>query len=164
MMKKFFILVVTVILMIFGVYPALGQDLIIYPAKGQSEAQMEKDKADCYLWAKKQTGFDPMAAPTATAPLPEKEAPEGGAVRGAARGALVGVTVGAITGDAGKGAAVGAASGGLLGGMRRRDQVRKEDQARSQWEQKQAAQYAKKRNEYNRAFAACLESKGYTVK
>ena len=73
-----------------------SQDLMIYPAKGQSNDQMEKDKFECYTWAKGQTGFDPMAQPTASAPPPAQEAPKGGAVRGAARGALVGVTVGAI--------------------------------------------------------------------
>jgi len=35
---------------------------IIYPAKGQSQQQMEKDKYECYTWAKGQTGFDPMQA------------------------------------------------------------------------------------------------------
>ena len=144
--------------------PALAQDLVIYPAKGQSQEQMEKDKFECYTWAKQQTGFDPMQAPTATAPPPQQEAKQGGLVRGAARGALVGVTVGAIAGDAGKGAAVGAASGGLLGGMRRRDQVRQEEKAQDQWAQDQTNQYARRRNEYNRAYSACLEGKGYTVK
>ncbi len=27
------------------------QGLIVYPAKGQSQEQMEKDKFDCYQWA-----------------------------------------------------------------------------------------------------------------
>lgn len=39
---------------------AQAQDLIIYPAKGQSQEQMEKDKYECYKWAKQQTGVDPM--------------------------------------------------------------------------------------------------------
>ena len=44
---------------------AVAQDLMIYPAKGQSQDQMEKDKFECYSWAKGQTGFDPMQVPTA---------------------------------------------------------------------------------------------------
>ena len=140
------------------------QELIVYPSKGQNQEQIEKDKFACYTWAKEQTGFDPMAPPTATAPPPKKEAEQGGAVRGAARGALLGVAVGAIAGDAGKGAAIGAASGGLMGGMRRQDQVRQQEQAQEQWAQEQAAQYAQKRNHYNRSYGACLEGKGYTVK
>ena len=38
----------------------LAQELVIYPAKGQSQEQMDKDKYECYTWGKQQTGFDPM--------------------------------------------------------------------------------------------------------
>jgi len=61
--------------------PVLAQDMFIYPNKGQSQKQLEKDKFDCYSWAKQQTGFDPMAQPTATAPPPAQEAKQGGVVR-----------------------------------------------------------------------------------
>lgn len=153
------------LVLLLGVGAALAQqDLIVFPSKGQSQEQTEKDKYACYEWAKQQTGLDPMAQPKATAPPPEQEAPQSSVVRGAARGALVGVAVGAIAGDSGKGAAIGAASGGLMGGMRKRDQVRQQEQAQEQWAQEQAAQYTQKRSEYNRAYAACLEGKGYTVK
>ena len=141
-----------------------AQELIVFPAKGQSDKQMEQDKFSCYSWAKGQTGFDPMAPPTATKAPPKKEAPKGGVAKGAVRGAAVGVAVGAIAGDAGKGAGIGAASGGLIGGMRRRDQAQQEHNAQKQWEQEQARLYAEKRNTYNRAYSACLEAKGYTVK
>ena len=89
------------------------QEPIVFPARGQSADMMEQDKYSCYQWAKGQTGFDPMQAPTATAPPPQKK---GGAVRGAAGGAALGAAAGAIAGDAGKGAAIGAASGGIIGG------------------------------------------------
>jgi hypothetical protein len=99
---------VVAVMMAATVYAA---DPIVFPAKGQSNQQMESDKAACYSWAKGQTGFDPMQTPTASAPPPPTQ---GGAVKGAARGALAGVAIGAIAGDAGKGAAIGAASGGLV--------------------------------------------------
>ena len=144
---------------------ALGQDLIIFPAKGQSNEQMERDKYDCYQWAKQQTAFDPMQQPQATEPPPKQEAKQGGVARGAARGAAVGAVVGEIADDdPGKGAASGAAASALIGGMRRRDQIRQQQQAEQQWAQEQAAAYEAKRNEYNRAYSACLEGKGYTVK
>ena len=143
---------------------AFGQDLIIYPNKGQSGKQQEKDKYECYSWAKGQTGFDPMATPKATAPPPEKEAPVGGVVRGGARGAVGGLAIGAIAGDAGKGAAIGAASGALIGGLRRREQVGREEQREEQWANQQAAHYQQGRANYNRAYSACLEGRGYTVK
>lgn len=145
---------------------ALAQsDLIIYPKEGQSENQQEKDKYECYTWAKKQTGFDPMEVPKATELPPQKEAKKGGALRGAARGALLGTVVGGIADDEwGKGAAIGAAAGGLFGGMRRQEQKRQQEQAEQQWAQEQASQYANKRSNYNRAYSACLEARGYTVK
>jgi len=146
------------------VSPTFGDDVFIYPNKGQTKKQQDKDKYECYDWAKQQTGFDPMAQPTATASPPAQEAKQGGVVKGAARGALLGVAVGAIAGDAGKGAAIGAAGGGLLGGMRRRDQQSREEAEQEQWASKQAANYEQNRSKYNRAFSSCMEGRGYTVK
>lgn len=71
----------------------------------------------------------------------------------AARGAAVGAVGGAIGGNAGKGAAIGAATGALVGGMRRRDERRAAE-----------ASQAQASDAYNRAYAACLEGRGYTVK
>lgn len=163
-MKKLEFVLIFFVVGLFTVPPVFAQDPIIYPNKGQSAEQQEKDKFECYTWAKGQTGFDPMQVPTATAPPPGQEAPKGGVVRGAGRGAVTGLAVGAIAGDAGKGAAIGAASGALIGGMRRNDQQRQQQQAQQQWEQEQAANYANQRNNYNRAYSACLEGRGYTVK
>jgi hypothetical protein len=53
--------------------PVGAQDPIFYPAKGQTEDQLEKDKFECYNWAKKRTGFDPMKTPTTKTAAPEKE-------------------------------------------------------------------------------------------
>ena len=41
--------------------PAIAQQ-IIYPAKGQSAEQQRKEEAECYAWAKGQTGYDPAQA------------------------------------------------------------------------------------------------------
>jgi hypothetical protein len=149
---------------------AFSQELVIYPANGQSQDQMEKDKFECYSWAKEQTGFDPMQAPTATAPPPAQQAQHstaGGAVRGGVGGALLGAGVGAIAGGskgAKKGAAIGGVSGGVLGGARSHNQQQRDQQARAQWEKEQTQQYTAKRNAYNRAYSACMEGRGYTVK
>ena len=155
------------ILSTFLAGPALAQEVIIYPAKGQSDDQMEKDKFECYSWAKKETGFDPMEIPTATAPPPKKEAQKGGVGRGAVAGAAVGAAVGGIAkGKKGlaRGALIGGGSGALLGGMRREKQRNEEEKTRQQWEREQGNAYMQKRNTYNRAFGACLEGRGYTVK
>jgi len=143
---------------------AMAQELIIYPNKGQDAQQQEQDQFQCYGWAKGQSGFDPMAPPTATAPPPQKAAPKGGVASGAVKGGLLGLGVGAIAGDSKKGAAIGALSGGAFGGMRRRQQRKQESHAQSQWEQQQVSQYTQGRNSYNRAYAACLEGRGYTVR
>ena len=142
----------------------IGADPIVYPAKDQSKDQQSKDEYECYTWAKGQTGFDPMKQPTASEPMPEEGAKKGGVVSGAAKGALIGVAAGAIAGDAGKGAAIGAASGGLIGGMRRRNQRKETDYDQQKWADEQAARYQQQRSEYERAWSACLEGRGYTVK
>lgn len=152
------------LLTMFIAATASAQDFFVYPAKGQTQAQQDKDEAECFTWARRSTGFDPMQSPQATTLPPQQGAPQGGVLAGGARGAALGAIGGAIAGDAGKGAAIGAATGGLFGGMRRQDQRRREEQERQQWEQQQAAQYAQQRDGYNRAYTACLEGRGYTVK
>ena len=94
-------------------------DFFVYPQKGQSHNQQEKDQYQCYEWAKNQTGFDPMKTPTATAPPPQEQAKKGGVGRGAVGGALLWLGIGSISGDAGKGAAIGGLAGGVFGGVRR---------------------------------------------
>jgi hypothetical protein len=141
-----------------------AQDLMIYPAKGQSDQQQEKDKFECYGFAKKQSGFDPMALPTTSTAPPPREAKQGGVGSGAVKGGLGGVLIGAIAGDTKKGAAIGAVGGGLVGGMRSSEQKKRETHNRQQWEQSESQQYANNRNNYNRAYAACLEGRGYTVR
>lgn len=144
---------------LLGMDTVTASDLYVYPAKGQSADQQNKDEYECYQWAKRDTGFDPMAAPTTSTPAPSTEQRRGGVVRGGLGGAAIGAIVG-NSDDAAKGAAIG----GLLGGMRQRSQNVSAQQEREQWEQQQANQYAGNRNNYNRAYAACLEGRGYTVK
>ena len=145
-----------------------AQDLIVYPAQGQSKDQMEKDKFECYNWAKGQTGIDPMQMPTASSPAPSQERKSvggstlGGGLLGGAGGAVIGGIAGGSSG-ARTGAAIGGLSGGAIGGMRSSRQNRQADQQQQQWEQQQANQYMQQRSAYNRAHAACLEGRGYTV-
>ena len=163
-MHKLSIVFIPICLILISTGIGIAQDPIIYPNKGQTAEQLEQDKFQCYTWAKGQTGFDPMQVPTASSAPPQQQAQQGGVVRGGARGAAVGAVGGAIGGDAGKGAAVGAATGAMVGGMRRRDQRRQQQQQQQQWAEQEAQQYAQARSQYDRAFAACLEGRGYTVK
>ena len=141
-----------------GIFPAgtaRGQQVYAYPQKGQSQQQQQQDQAECHGWALQQSGFNPAAAQAPPPPPP----PSGGTARGAARGAAVGAVGGAIGGDAGKGAAVGAATGAVFGTMRRNEQNRQYQAAVSQ----QQAQTGQQQANYNRAYAACLQGRGYTV-
>jgi len=159
------IAIVSILVLLFMCFAEVGfaQDPIIFPAEGQSEEQTEKDKLSCYQWAKNETGFDPMQTRTASAPPPQQQAGQRGALKGAAAGAAAGTLI-KRSGSRSKGAATGALVGGVLGGARQAGQARQDEQARQEWEQQQDKEYAQKRTTYNRAFAGCMESKGYTVK
>ena len=131
--------------------------VIPYPTKGQSPSQQNQDEGECYAWAKQQTGIDPVAVASRPTTQPGPAAGGGERVAGAAGGAAGGAAIGAIAGDAGKGAAIGAITGTLMGGVRaRRNKATQEAQA----EQSKA----KTLQNFNRAFGACMEGRGYVVK
>jgi len=136
-----------------------GLKLVVFPAKGQSKQQQKKDEFDCYLWAMEQSGVDPLNLPKTEAAV--QSGPTGGAVKGAAGGALAGAAIGAIAGDAGKGAAIGATAGGMRGARRGQQQQAQQNQ---QAQAGAAATDQAKVDSYKKAFSACIEGKGYTVK
>jgi OmpA family protein len=134
---------------------AIAQQPIIYPAKGQSPEQQSKDEGECYVWAKQSTGIDPVAL--AGAPVQAQQKSSGRTVvGGAATGAAGGAAIGAIAGNAGKGAAIGAVVG-TMGGMHRANA----NQASAN-QQAQAGRQDQLHT-FNRAQAACLGGRGYTV-
>jgi hypothetical protein len=138
---------------------AQGLGMYVFPAQQQTKEVQDKDEYDCYQWAKQQSGVDPLV-PAQPAQQQEPEKRRGGAVRGAAKGAAVGTAVGAIAGDTGKGAAIGAVVGGA-GGASGQAQANKAEAQKQQQQAQQAA--ANTKNEFTKAFGACLKGKGYTV-
>ena len=72
--------------------------------------------------------------------------------------------LGAIIGDSSKSAKRGAVAGGLIGGVRQSSANRQTEQKQQEWAQRESSNYANSRNNYNRAYGACLEGRGYTVK
>jgi Glycine zipper len=132
-------------------------DMFVYPKKGQSKDQQQKDQYECHLWAVEQTGVDPMK-PAQAAQAPAQSG-GGEVVHGAAKGAALGAIGGAIAGDAGKGAAVGAAVGGGAGAMKRRGRQAQQQQAQQQTAQKQQTDV----QAYQRALGVCMEGRGYQV-
>jgi hypothetical protein len=166
--------------------PSTPAKPFIYPSKGQSAQQEQKDQNECYEWASQQTGFDPaqeleeQQAAAARARQQSQQAQQmaaqqvestqgqgvGGAVGGAAGGALIG----AIAGNAGKGAAIGSAVGLLAGWHRRREEEIAAQNQQLQTQQQIAAQSAQqlavsqqKLANYNLAFKTCMQGRGYTL-
>ena len=134
--------------------------IYVFAAKKQDAAQQAKDEQEAFEWAVKQTGVNPLTMKATQAAAVEK-GPDGKAVKGAARGALAGVAIGAIAGDAGKGAAIGATGGGLVGVIKKRranaDAKQEAQTTATQTDEKALANFIK-------AYTACLEGKGYSVK
>lgn len=138
-------------------FVALAQKPVAFPAKGQSAAQQQKDDAECYTWAKGNTGIDPAALAAAPPAPPPAPAPGGQVVGGAAKGAAFGAIVGDSSEAAGKGAVVGMVAGGV------KAKKQQQAQAQQQGAQQQQAQQQKMATFY-RAYGACMEGHGYTVK
>ena len=134
---------------------AWGQQLYIYPQRGQSFDQQAVDKAECQRWATEQTGYNPATPP----PPPMAAAPQGGMFRGAFGGAALGAIGGAIGGDGGKGAAIGAGVGGLFGSFRRMRAMEEEQAQMASYH----AQTSQATGGFNRAYGACLRGRGYSV-
>lgn len=136
----------------FGVGAA---GVIVYPSRGQTPEQQQKDQGECSAWATSQTGVNPKTPPPQPPPPPPKK--QGGVLRGALGGAAIGGITG---GDVGTGAAVG----GLVGGIRQASRNEQASQQTSAQHQQQMAAWQQAQANHARAYAACLEGRGYTVK
>ncbi|MGH8206351.1 MAG: glycine zipper 2TM domain-containing protein [Steroidobacteraceae bacterium] len=138
--------------------------IIIYPAKGQSPQQLDRDRYECNTWAVQQTGFDPSlpGVPAGQRVVVEPATPPGantavgaiaGAILGAAiagpRNAGVGLLFGGVTG-----AAIGASTDANAQARARAEQL----QANRSYEQTAVAA-----SNYRRAIDACLHARGYTT-
>ena len=137
-MKRAIGLVAVVAWLCAGCASSEQPSVAAYPTKGQSPEQQARDANECRGWAHQQTGYDPT---TDTA----KGAGVGLAI-GAIGGAATGAALGAASGNAGKGAAIGAtvgAVGGTAAGA--------------------GYGYSKSKESYDRAYAACMGGRGYSV-
>ena len=94
-----------------------------------------------------------------------------GRAKGAAKGTAGGAAIGADD-EAGKGAAAGAAAGTMVGGAKQRkaNKASKQQagQATAQQQQQQEAEakatYQQGIDTFKRAFSACMEARGYSIK
>jgi hypothetical protein len=163
--------------------PAQNVNVYVFPKNKQSAEQQKKDETACYEQAEDQTGVDPKKPPPKAPTAAEQQAAanqaaqnapqaSGGRARNAARGAAVGAVAGAVVGSPGAGAGVGAVAGTARGGARQRDenaqlqqQAATDATAQQQKEYSQAkAAYNKRMDNFKRAFGACLDARGYSVK
>ena len=139
----------------------LAQQPVVYPAKGQTPEQQQKDMGECNAWATQTTGINPAVVAQQSASQPAPTGPQGERARGAVRGAAAGAVIGEIANDdAGQGAATGAAVGVIAGGARQRRNAQAQQQQQQQVQQQSQQAIAT----YNRAVSACLEGRGYTIK
>ena len=168
-MKKQLVILVPAIVCLCLTYSVKAQNnssigsslgVYIFPGEGQDQAQQDKDEMECFTWAKNQTGYDPLNPTQVEAAQVDRSA-DGSAIRGAAGGAAAGAAIGAIAGDTGDGAAIGAIVGGIRG---RRAKKARDAQQQQQNNAQAAASEQAMMADYKKAFSACMEAKGYTVK
>lgn len=148
--------------------PLPSTHIYFYPTRGQTPAQQERDRYECYLWAVKQSGFDPGQARLAPHQRIEvtPASPLGSdVVVGAASGAVIGSIV-AGRHDRGEGLVFGAVTGGILGAASESEKQEQIQRLEQQYDAMDTQRYARlewQARNYCRAMSACLEGRGYTV-
>jgi outer membrane lipoprotein SlyB len=153
--------------------PAPNTQVYVYPTKGQTPEQLDRDRYECNAWAVKQSNFDPSEVRVAPHQRVRVVAmpPEGSNVpAGAATGAVLGAVVSRPR-EAGAGAIIGAIAGAAIGAasdssrqQQREQQVEEIQKARDERNSQAAANLEQQAAGYRRAIGACLEGRGYTVK
>jgi len=148
--------------------PPPSTQIYFYPVKGQSTAQQDRDRYECYLWAKRQTGFDPSApqlAPHQRVQVIPTTPPGHDTAAGAITGAVIGAVV-SPPGRSAEGAAVGAIAGAVIGSASEAARQEQTERVQQRYDQQQAQRLARverQASSYRRAMAACLEGRGYAV-
>lgn len=136
---------------------AAAAEPVVYPAKGQTAEQQERDQFECHQWATKDTGVDPVALAEQKLAATPPAQPKG---HSAAAGAGLGAAGGAMEGDAAAGASRGFGIGRMISVMRSKRQLREQQSANTQ----EASAMQTQLDTYDRAYAACLTGRGYSVK
>jgi uncharacterized protein YcfJ len=137
-----------------------------YPQQGQSEAQQDRDRYECYNWAVRQTNFDPgtRVAPQA---VRQTVVPQRSPLETVGAAAAVGAVIGAMAsepGDGAKGAVIGAMAGSVLGSVAANAEAKNTQPAVYRRNERVDTRHERAAAEYRRAMSACLEGRGYSVK
>lgn len=149
--------------------PPPATQVYFYPLHDQGIERQDRDRYECYLWARRQTGFDPSAprlAPHQRLEVVPAATPGHDTAVGAVTGAILGSVV-AGPHDSGGGAVAGAVAGAMIGAS---SDTARTQQARHlqfridrQTDERQAA-VERVASGYRRAMTACLEGRGYSVR
>src|SRR5277367_7009252 len=140
------------------------QRVFVYPARGQSPEQTERDRYECHTWAVQQTGVDPSRADASAYErvIVQPATPPGAnAVGGAIAGAIIGSIIGGPR-NAGAGLLIGGATGAVVGSAADANAQAQAQQTQAQINQS-AATGRVRADSYRRAIGACLQGRGYTV-
>jgi hypothetical protein len=145
--------------------PAPSVEIYFYPTKGQSKAQQDRDRYECYLWAVKQTGYDPgrAMAPHQRIEVVPAAPPGANVAAGAATGAVVGSILSGPR-DHGQGLVFGAIAGAMMGAASEQAQQEQAARMTQQYNERDYARVEEQARNYRRAMTACLEGRGYTVR
>jgi pectin methylesterase-like acyl-CoA thioesterase len=146
--------------------PVQATKVYFYPLQGQSEAQQDRDRYECFSWGVRQTGFDPSRH---AAPVEQRAAVVPARSPGQAIGAAaaVGAVIGAIAarpGNTAEGAVVGAMAGTVLGSAAAAAEKSDAERVSRYRETRVDRRFDQQAGEFRRAMSACLEGRGYSVK
>jgi hypothetical protein len=152
-----------------GPAPEVSTEVFFYPNHGQDPARQDRDRFECYLWARQQTGFDPSGprlAPHQRLKVVAQAPPGQDTLAGTLTGAALGAVIGAPH-NAAQGAIIGAMAGMTIGAIS--DSVRQQqaEEVQARYDQQAMSRYAEQDRQsrrYRRALGACLEGRGYTVR
>lgn len=148
--------------------PPPSVQVYFYPTRGQSAAQQDRDRYECYTWARQQTGFDPSAPQLAPHQRLQVE-PNPPIGQDTAAGAVTGAVLGAVVASPGRtaeGAVVGAIAGSVIGATSDAARQEQAERVQSQYDRRDAKRMARMEQQaagYRRAMGACLSGRGYRV-
>lgn len=145
--------------------------MYFYPSQGQSVERQDRDRFECYQWARNQTGTDPGMTPL-RGPAPEYDAPQVTGA-GAAVGAVAGAAIGAAStgprygrghgGGSAEGMIMGAIIGSIIGAAAENAGAEAQARANEARVRRDAAASDVPLDGFRRAMGACMSSRGYAI-
>lgn len=169
-MNKLLILLTILALLFFPHVLVAMDEPIIFPKEGQSKEQLAQDKTYCKTWAEEETGIDPDVIALKRENIEEKvttddESKFGGLLKGVFKGAATGAATGAIDANIDNEVGGGALKGAVLGGVFKHEKQKdRKDELGYRKDSFEREDLKEQLDRYRRAYAVCLEAKGYTVK